>query len=113
MKLRLDKYLADMGIGTRTEVKKAITKGQVRVNEETVKRPEIKIDTEKDHVFYQGQMVAYAEYEYYMLNKPAVLIVIQQLFALLQEEGQPLLLLAGDFFRIQDLVCTVDIRRIK
>ena len=42
MKLRLDKYLADMGIGTRTEVKKAITKGQVRVNEETVKRPEIK-----------------------------------------------------------------------
>lgn len=30
MKLRLDKYLADMGIGTRTEVKKAITKGQVR-----------------------------------------------------------------------------------
>ena len=27
MKLRLDKYLADMGIGTRTEVKKAITKG--------------------------------------------------------------------------------------
>ena len=71
MKLRLDKYLADMGIGTRTEVKKAITKGQVRVNEETVKRPEIKIDTEKDHAFYQGQMVAYAEYEYYMLNKPA------------------------------------------
>ena len=71
MKLRLDKYLADMGIGTRTEVKKAITKGQVRVNEETVKRPEIKIDTEKDHVFYQGQRVAYAEYEYYMLNKPA------------------------------------------
>ena len=71
MKLRLDKYLADMGIGTRTEVKKAITKGQVRVNEETVKRPETKIDTEKDHVFYQGQMVAYAEYEYYMLNKPA------------------------------------------
>ena len=71
MKLRLDKYLADMGIGTRTEVKKAITKGQVRVNEETGKRPEIKIDTEKDHVFYQGQMVAYAEYEYYMLNKPA------------------------------------------
>ena len=41
MKLRLDKYLADMGIGTRTEVKKAITKGQVRVNEETVKHPEI------------------------------------------------------------------------
>ena len=41
MKLRLDKYLADMGIGTRTEVKKAITKGQVRVNEETVTQKKI------------------------------------------------------------------------
>lgn len=47
MKLRLDKYLADMGIGTRTEVKKAITKGQVRVNEETVKRPEIRLTPKK------------------------------------------------------------------
>lgn len=32
MKLRLDKYLADMGIGTRSEVKKAIGKGLVQVN---------------------------------------------------------------------------------
>lgn len=54
MKLRLDKYLADMGIGTRTEVKKAITKGQVRVNEETVKRPETKIDTEKKSCVLPG-----------------------------------------------------------
>lgn len=47
MKLRLDKYLADMGIGTRTEVKKAITKGQVRVNEETVKRPKLRLTQKK------------------------------------------------------------------
>lgn len=71
MKLRLDKYLADMGIGTRTEVKRAISKGQIQVDGETVKRPERKIDTEKEKVFYQGKAVAYAEYEYYMLNKPA------------------------------------------
>ena len=71
MKLRLDKYLADMGIGTRTEVKRAISKGQIQVDGETVKRPERKIDTEKEQVFYRGKAVAYAEYEYYMLNKPA------------------------------------------
>ena len=45
MRLRLDKYLADMGIGTRAEVKKLISKGMVQVNGETVKRPEIKLNT--------------------------------------------------------------------
>lgn len=71
MKLRLDKYLADMGTGTRSEVKKAVAKGQVTVNREVVKKPETKIDTEKDAVCYQGMIVGYTEYEYYMLNKPS------------------------------------------
>ena len=70
MKLRLDKYLADMSIGTRTEVKKLISKGLVTVNDSTVKKPETKIDTEKDEVICKGISVSYAEYEYYMLNKP-------------------------------------------
>ena len=38
MKIRLDKYLADMGKGTRSEVKKAISKGLVRVNNVIVKK---------------------------------------------------------------------------
>lgn len=71
MKLRLDKYLADMGLGTRSEVKKAVTKGMVSVNDTIVKKPETKIDTQTDQVVYQGQAVCYTEYEYYMLNKPA------------------------------------------
>ena len=70
MKLRLDKYLADMSIGTRSEVKKLISKGLVTVNGSTVKKPEIKIDTDSDKVICQGINVSYAEYEYYMLNKP-------------------------------------------
>lgn len=71
MKLRLDKYLADMGLGTRSEVKKVIQKGQVMVNDVSVKKPETKIDTQSDVVSYQGKEVAYAEFEYYMLHKPA------------------------------------------
>ena len=70
MKLRLDKYLADMSVGTRSEVKKLISKGLVTVNGCTVKKPEIKIDTDADEVVCQGINVSYAEYEYYMLNKP-------------------------------------------
>lgn len=71
MKLRLDKYLAEMGCGTRSEVKKAISKGQVRINDQVMKKPEYKLDTETDKVCFQEKQVSYAEYEYYMLNKPA------------------------------------------
>lgn len=71
MKMRLDKFLSEMGIGTRSEVKKSIAKGQVQVNGTVVKKPECKIDTEADHVQVQGQEVRYVAYEYYMLNKPA------------------------------------------
>ena len=74
MKIRLDKYLADMGKGTRSEVKKAISKGLVRVNNEIVKKPETKLDTDSDNVLFDGVLGGYAQYEYYMLNKPAGVI---------------------------------------
>lgn len=70
MELRLDKYLAHMGVGTRSEVKKAILKGQVFVNKLQAKKPETKVDVQQDEVICQGRTVVYAEYEYYMLNKP-------------------------------------------
>ena len=69
--IRLDKYLANMGIGTRTEVKKLIRQGKVKVDDYIVKSPEQKIDTAMQKVFCEGQEVGYEEYEYYMLNKPA------------------------------------------
>ena len=69
-KIRLDKYLADMGLGTRTEVKKDIKKGRISVNGEIIKSPEYKIDTQKDAVLADGKEIAYEELVYYMLNKP-------------------------------------------
>ena len=68
--LRLDKYLADMGLGTRTEVKQFIKKGQVLVNDEVVKKPETKVSTTDDEILCCGEKVGYTEYEYIMLNKP-------------------------------------------
>ena len=38
--VRLDKYLADMSIGTRQEVKKYIRQGRVKINEDIIKKPE-------------------------------------------------------------------------
>ncbi len=69
--IRLDKYLADMGIGTRAEVKKYVRQGQVAVDGKVIKSAEEKIDFEKQEVRYQGELVSYIKYEYYMLNKPA------------------------------------------
>lgn len=70
-KIRLDKFLADMGLGTRSEVKKEIHKGQVRVNGIPEKSPDYKLDIQKDLVEVNGRQISYAQQEYYMLNKPA------------------------------------------
>ena len=69
--LRLDKYLADMQVGSRTEVKQMIKKGQVTVDGAKALKPEQKIDIDKTEVIVNGQRIGYAEYEYWMLHKPA------------------------------------------
>lgn len=70
--VRLDKFLADAGAGTRSEVKKFIQKGQVQINGEVVKRPEQKVDGEKDRVLINGECIgSIPEFEYYLLHKPA------------------------------------------
>lgn len=69
-KIRLDKCLADMGLGTRSEVKKLLKTKQVTVNGETVTKPELKVDPDTDEILSSGEKVAYEDFEYYMLNKP-------------------------------------------
>ena len=71
MIVRLDKFLADMGYGTRSQVKKELVKGSVTVNGAPVRKPETKIDTDKDAVCWKGEPAVYARYEYFMLNKPS------------------------------------------
>ncbi len=68
--LRLDKYLCDMQIGSRAEVKGLIKKKHIKVNEETVTKPELKIDTDNDIIKFDDEVINYQEYEYFMLNKP-------------------------------------------
>ena len=68
--MRLDKYLAEMGVGTRQEVKKQIRQGKVTVNGTVVKAADTKIDETCDEVTIGGRNISYVSYEYYMLNKP-------------------------------------------
>ena len=69
--LRLDKYLADMGVGTRTEVKNYIRKGRVRVNDTICNKPEFKVSLINDSIYLDDNPIKYIEYLYIMLNKPA------------------------------------------
>ena len=69
--MRLDKFLCEMGVGTRSEVKICLKKGQVTVNGEVVKKPETKIDENKDTICFLGQALAYEAVQYFLLNKPA------------------------------------------
>lgn len=68
--MRLDKYLADMGKGTRTQLKDAVRKGRVQVNGVTVTKPEQKVSVPGDEVLFDGTPVAYVSMEYYLLHKP-------------------------------------------
>lgn len=70
-KLRLDKYLADLGMGTRSQLKQRIRKGEVRINGQVVKKPEEKVDTKNDQVEVGGRLLSYCQYRYYLLHKPA------------------------------------------
>lgn len=69
-KIRLDKFLADMGIGTRSEVKDFIRKKRVLINDEIADSPSIKVNKKGDKVYFDEILVSYEEFEYYMLNKP-------------------------------------------
>lgn len=68
--MRLDKFLTEMGIGSRREVKAGVKKGFAKVNGITAKQSDMKIN-EGDEVTWKGTPITYVEYEYIMLNKPA------------------------------------------
>jgi 16S rRNA pseudouridine516 synthase len=69
--MRLDKFLADMGHGSRKEVKQAIKKGLVEVNGQQIKSDKFQVDEQTDQVFFAGEQVRYQKMFYYLLNKPA------------------------------------------
>lgn len=70
MKLRIDKMLSNIGLGSRKQIKQDAKKGSIKVNEIVEKDSSRIIDTDKDTVKYNGEVVKYVEYIYLMMNKP-------------------------------------------
>ncbi len=68
--MRLDKFLCQMNMGSRSEVKTLIKKGLVMVNGQPALSPEQKINEFEDDILCKGQSLCYQQYVYYMMNKP-------------------------------------------
>ena len=68
---RIDKFLSNAQIASRSEVKKYIKAGKIRVNGVIIKKPEEKIDPEKDVVEFDDKVVNRKTDIFILLNKPA------------------------------------------
>ena len=68
---RLDKFLCDSGVGTRSQVKAILKSGRVTVDGKTEKDPGRKIDPEQNRVCLDGEVLGGARRMVVMLNKPA------------------------------------------
>lgn len=68
--MRLDKFLVDCGVGSRTEVKKVLKNKQVTVNGQVETSPKQQIDEKTDQIAVAGQVLSHETFVYYLLNKP-------------------------------------------
>ena len=68
--MRLDKFLVACAVGSRTEVKNFLKAGRVTVNGKKEKSAKLQIDEERDEILFDGQVLEYEEFVYYMMNKP-------------------------------------------
>lgn len=69
--MRIDKFLSEMNIGSRKEIKEAVKKGRIKVNNVLIKSSDLKISPDTDEIYYDNKLVKYVEYEYFIMNKPS------------------------------------------
>jgi 16S rRNA pseudouridine516 synthase len=72
--MRIDKLLANVGYGSRKEVKKLLKTGAVMVNEVVLKDAKAHVDPDEDQVAVNGNHVEYREFIYLMMNKPQAIL---------------------------------------
>ena len=70
MEIRLQKFLAQCGIASRRNSEKLILEGLVQINGKIEKELGIKIDPEKDNIFFKGKKLTAPKFPklVYVLN---------------------------------------------
>jgi len=68
--MRIDKCLADCGLGTRSEVKSLLKAKRITVNGKVVTNGKVQVNPETDEILFDGETIQYEEFVYIMMNKP-------------------------------------------
>ena len=68
--IRIDKYLCDCNLGTRSEVKKIIKKGQIKIDDVVITDNNYKFDENNTLVKYNDKLLSYEKYSYFLFYKP-------------------------------------------
>ena len=68
--MRIDKMLANLDFGSRKEVKQLLKSGAVKIDDVIVKDAKQHVDTAKQIVTFNGEVIEYREFIYLMMNKP-------------------------------------------
>ena len=68
--MRIDKCLADCGLGTRSEVKSLLKAKRITINGKVVTNGKVQVDPETDKILFDGEKIQYEEFVYIMMNKP-------------------------------------------
>ncbi|CRK84469.1 pseudouridine synthase [Neobacillus massiliamazoniensis] len=68
--MRIDKMLANLGYGSRKEVKQLLKSGAVKVDGVVLKDAKQHVDPENQTVTLNGEVIEYKEFIYLMMNKP-------------------------------------------
>jgi len=82
MQVRLNKFLAQVGIASRREVDKMIVEGKIKVNGRVIKELGYKIDEVSDWIDIEGKRIKRKDgFIYILLNKPkGVLVTLKDPF---------------------------------
>ena len=65
--MRIDKFLANSGVGSRSEVRKIIKQKKIYVNDVLVKDTSFNVDEKNDIVLFENRVIAYKPYVYICL----------------------------------------------
>ncbi len=76
--MRINKYLAKCGLGSRRKVEEFISGGLIFVNGKKCTDLAYRVDTENDEIRYKGKLLKLPEDDFYLiLNKPSGYVVSQ------------------------------------
>ena len=76
--MRLDKYINDITGEGRSAIKKKLKAGVVKVNGIVEKQADRQIDEQKDEIVFEGKLLQYASFHYYILHKPGNVVSATQ-----------------------------------